>query len=83
MTNKKLLEIASKLQKGCAKFCKENEGLYRIDNDVIFVSSNLFHELEREAGLLAHVRKKFKDKTWYYSAMTQAGVKIVSNETVL
>lgn len=81
MTNKKLLECASKLQKGCAKFCKENKRVYGIDSKGIFVSSGLFHELEGEENLLEHIEKELKNKTWYYSAMTQDGSKIEANET--
>jgi len=82
MKNSILLERASKLVKGCAKLCKENKGVYGIDEKTIFVSSNLFHELEKEENLLKHVEKELKeeDRTWYYSAMTQDGAKIIANE---
>jgi len=82
MTDKKMLERASKLQKECAKFCKENKEIYSIDDRRVLISARLFHELEREEGLLEHIGKELKKehKTWFYSAMTQDGVKIISNE---
>ena len=80
MTNKELLERASKLQKEFTELYNQSE-LAAIYESYIHIMPKLFHECERE-GLLEHISETFnkKKKRWDLEAMTQDGVRVIAIE---